>query len=670
MKTDTPTQPESVATKRPEEFEARFSLQREWLIGNGRGGYASGTSVGIPTRKYHGLLVAAARPPLQRWLLLSAVLDKVGISGRQHDMSSFQFERTIHPRGVDYQTGFEYDTDPDSPWVRFTYEHDGIRLIKEITMPRLRDEVVIRYRLRGPDREPLSLEMHPLTPMRDYHSVTRAFPGSYALGEIREFVTIDAYTDGPRVWLSAERLDAGAGVTFTRRPVWWYDFHYAEDASRGLDYREDLFVPGWFRAEGEGSIDVMFRAVASFGEQMRECPEPAVPIEMPPRAPVRLPEQRLEHAADAFVVQRSREGNSALPTILAGYPWFGDWGRDTFVSLPGLLLETGRFSEALQVLQVFASAERDGLIPNRFNDYGDGRDYTSVDSSLWFIHAADAYCRYSGDESAWADKLAPVCARVVDAYVAGTSFDIRMEADGLITCGNPTTQLTWMDAKCDGVVFTPRHGKPVEVNALWHHALCIMALRTQTQDPQKADRYRRLARQACASFMPTFWNPAAGCLLDVVRGDWCDLAIRPNQIFAVSLPNSPLDGPAQKAVLSIVERELLTPYGLRSLSPQHPSFSPRYEGTPFERDSVYHQGTVWAWLMGPYVEAYLRVHGFSAPAKQAMRALLASLLQHLDEAGLGSVSEIFDGDPPHKPRGCFAQAWSVAELLRAWRMTR
>jgi predicted glycogen debranching enzyme len=644
-------------------------LSREWLITNGRGGYASSTVVGIPTRKYHGLLVAAARAPLQRWLLLSAVLEKVGVSGRQHEMGSFRFERTIHPRGYEYQTNFAYHNDPTAPWVRFVYEHDGIRLVKEVVMRHGRDEVIVRYLLEGPPHEPISLELHPFTPMRDYHSVTRAFPGSYLVGECRNFVTVDAYDDGPRLWLAAERLDAGEPVSFTRNPLWWYGFVYQEEAVRGVQSREDLFVPGWFRTEGQGSIEVMFRAVVGFGERMKNVPEPAEPVELSPRPVDPSVEERLVKASDAFVVRRARENNTSLTTILAGYPWFGDWGRDTFISLPGLLLETGRFPEARQVLEVFASAEKDGLIPNRFSDYGDGRDYNSADASLWFIRAADAYCRQSGDEAAWAESLGSACARIIEAYVRGTRFNIRMEGDGLVTCGDSNTQLTWMDAKSNEVVFTPRHGKPVEVNALWHHVLCIMARRTHAADPATAARYEEMAERARASFTGVFWNDKDEYLFDVVREDWRDLAIRPNQIMAVSLPDSPLDTGKQAAVLRIVERELLTPYGLRSLSPHHPSFRGRYEGTPFERDSVYHQGTVWAWLMGPYVEAYLRVNEFTEAAKLRMRELLKPLIDHLDEAGLGSISEIFDGEPPHTPRGCIAQAWSVAELLRAWHLT-
>ncbi len=671
MKTSLKSQPcarPGVVREDREDNYLALGLRKEWLITNGKGGYASGTAVGIPTRKYHGLLVAAARPPLQRWMLLSAVLERMGVSGRQHDVASFQFERTVHPRGYEYQTEFEFNTDPAAPWVRFTYEHDGLRLVKEITLPRLRDEVLIRYLLQGPAQEPISLELYPFTPMRDYHSTTRAFAGSYAVSEIREFVTVDAYVDGPRLWMAAERLDGGPAVTFERHEEWWYGFYYQEEAKRGLESQEDLFVPGCLRANGQGSIELVFRAVAGFGASMREVPGPAPAVVLAPAPENPGIEQRLRDADDVFVVHRSRDEGPALTTILAGYPWFGDWGRDTFIALPGLLLETQRFAEARQVLEVFASAELDGLIPNRFSDYGDGRDYNSVDASLWFIHAADAYCSYSGDEQAWEAVLGPVCERIVDAYMRGTRFNIHMEADDLITCGDASTQLTWMDAKCNGVVFTPRHGKPVEINALWHHDLWIMERRTRGADAAKADRYRDLAERSGEAFRAIFWNPAAGCLYDVVRDDWRDLAIRPNQILAVSLADSALALDQQRQVVAIVQRELLTPYGLRSLSPQHPSFRGRYEGTPYERDSMYHQGTVWAWLMGPFVEAYLRVNEFSDEACKQMRDSLATLVEHLDDAGLGSVSEIFDGDPPYLPRGCIAQAWSVAELLRAWRM--
>ena len=648
-------------------------IRQEWLITNGRGGFASGTALGIPTRRYHGLLVAAARPPLERWMMLSAVLERIGVSGRYHEMAAFEFDHIIHPTGYQHRTDFAVRNTPPDPWVRFAYAHDGMTLTKQVVLPHGRDEVSVRYRLEGPPGERLHLELLPFLALRDFHGLTRAFPGIYPIQQIREFVTVDAYRTGPRLWMSAQQREDRTPVTFEQRPDWWYGIRYREESARGLEDHEDLFVPGCFRAEGTGVIEVEFRAVADFTSDLSAMPAPRpalTPVSPPSITPQARPvEDRLREAAQAFVVARQRDGNSELTTILAGCPWFGDWGRDTFIALPGLLLETERFAEAQQVLEVFASAQQDGLIPNRFSDYGDGRDYNSVDASLWFIHAADAYVTASGDQEAWPQVLGPACQRIVDAFIAGTRFGIHVTDDGLVNCGDASTQLTWMDAKCGNEAFTPRHGKPVEINALWYHGLCVMAKRARSSDPDGAARYRELAERARHAFVDTFWYDDGKYLYDVVRDRWGDPAVRPNQIFAVSLPNSPLDRSRQREVLNCVEQRLLTPYGQRSLCPRHPAYCGRYQGGPYQRDRVYHQGTVWAWLIGPYVEAWLRVHDFSAAAKAKMRQHLQPLVDHLDDAGIGSISEIFDGDAPHTPRGSIAQAWSVAELLRAWRMT-
>ncbi len=651
-----------------DEFDTQ--IKREWLLTNGLGGYASGTVLGIPTRRYHGLLVAAARPPLERWMLLSAIFERIGLAGRFFELSSFEFSGKIHPIGYQYLTGFAVCNESEQPSAWFEYQCAGLRLLKQVVLRYGHDEVSIRYRLTGPDEQPLSLDLAPFLAMRDFHSLTHAFANGYAVIQTKDWLAVDTFPGGPRIWMQARWSGEGSPVAFESHPDWWYRLTYREEAARGHDCQEDLFTPGGFQARGTGILEVELRAVADFSGQAHSLPASTAPaVAAEPALTPRSVEERLRTAADAFVVRRRRPDNTDLTTILAGYPWFGDWGRDTFIALPGLLLETERFAEARQVLEVFASAQQDGLIPNRFSDYGDGRDYNSVDASLWFIHAADAYVRASGDEATWKDILAPACARVVDAFVTGTRFNIRVEADGLLTCGDETTQLTWMDAKCGDIVFTPRHGKPVEVNALWYHDLLAMAERARRSGSARAVDYLKLAEACRQSFTDTFWNQDYLCLYDVVRNDWKDMAIRPNQIFAVSLAHSPLSPERREAVLRCVERELLTPYGLRSLSPNHPSYRGRYEGGPFDRDSVYHQGTVWGWLIGPFVEAYLRVHHFSDEAKRRMRKQLRPLLEHLQTAGIGSVSEIFDGDPPHTPRGCIAQAWSVAELLRAWHLT-
>ncbi len=670
-----------------DEFDVQ--IRREWLLTNGRGGFASGTAVGVPTRRYHGLLIAAARPPLERWLLLAAMLERVTVDGRAYEPATFEFDQAFHPRGFTWQTEFDVRNHRPEPWVQFVYEMDGIRLTKRLIMPRGQDEVRVCYRLEGPAGTPLALELSPFVAMRDFHVLTRAFPEGFPVEKTDNAVAIDALHDGPRLWLRPEQKKGGSPVTFEAQPDWWYGFHYREEAARGQDCREDLFNPGFFRATGTSLIEVDIRASAEFPESVGQVnpdvasgpstigrPESTgrsddLPyrLDFPPSLSEPTIEERLLEAADAFVVARQRPDRSHATTILAGYHWFGDWGRDAFIAMPGLLLETGRYAEARSVLETFASAQKDGLIPNRFSDYGDECDFNSVDASLWFIHAAVLYARMSGDSAAWRSWLGPACEHVIEAYIAGTDFKIGMDVDALISCGDASMQLTWMDAKCGDVVFTPRHGKPVEVNALWYQDLCLLAERLRDDDPQRASRYEELASRVAQSFTHAFWNDADRCLYDVVRDRWRDRSVRPNQIFAVSLPNSPLDEVQRRAVLSCVECELLTPYGLRSLSWRDPAYRRRYEGNPYQRDGAYHQGTVWAWLVGPYVEAYLRLHEFTSTAKANMRRRLMPLIEHLDEAGIGSVSEIFDGDPPHAPRGCIAQAWSVAVLLRAWRMT-
>jgi hypothetical protein len=595
--------------------------------------------------------------------------------------------------------------------------------------------------------------------MRDFHHLTRAFDGFFPVDTCKAAVIVHAWQGGPRLWMSgriggtgvppvsAGGQDARPPMRFDSRPDWWYGFFYREEAHRGQDCREDLFVPGWFHAAGAGELRITFIARALFsadtppevwhrrpagvrgtgvspaqstaetavphhtgetpvphhtGEtpvphHAGETPVPHHTGETPvPHHTGETPvphlniEQRLRDAADAFVVTRLRADGHKSNTILAGYHWFGDWGRDTFIAMPGLLFETGRFEEAFVILETFAGVQHNGLIPNRFSDYGDGCDYNSVDASLWYLHAATRYFELTGNQTQWEGTLYPACREIVEHFVKGTAFDIFMDTDGLISAGNAQTQLTWMDAKFGDTVFTPRHGKPVEINALWYHGLrmlerlCAGGSRgagvppARGQSPRRpgsgpalhdASRYGELADRAKTSFAGAFWNDAGRYLYDTVRGQWQDPAIRPNQIVAVSLPQSPLSAEQQRAVLDCVREHLLTPYGLRSLSPGDPAYRPRCEGNPFERDRAYHQGTVWGWLIGPYVEAVLRVHENSAAAKSEVRTQLQPLIAHLDEAGLGSVSEIFDGDPPHTPRGCIAQAWSVAELLRAWRLT-
>ncbi len=362
--------------------------------------------------------------------------------------------------------------------------------------------------------------------------------------------------------------------------------------------------------------------------------------------------QRLVVAADDFIVARKTPDGHAGCTVIAGYPWFADWGRDTLISLPGLFLHTRRFDEARQALSVFAQYISEGMIPNRFDDYNNQPSYNTVDASLWFIHAAFEYQRLSRDSDFFEKVLRPACHAIVQGYTQGTRWHIKVDpTDGLLNQGDAGTQLTWMDAKCNGVCFTPRQGKAVEINALWYHALRLIG------DTARADL-------VAESFRKSFWlNPFRG-LADVVNGSVRDTAMRPNQIFAVSLPNSPLTRPQQEAVVEAVRRELLTPVGLRSLAKSDPNYHGRYSGPMWERDAAYHNGTIWAWPLGAFLDAYLKVHDRSEQAVAQARRWLEPLLQTMNEGCIGQIGEIFEGDEPHRGVGCFAQAWSVAEALR------
>jgi predicted glycogen debranching enzyme len=387
------------------------------------------------------------------------------------------------------------------------------------------------------------------------------------------------------------------------------------------------------------------------------------------QAPQDSVEKKLYIAADQFLIERTID-NEQTPTILAGFPWFLDWGRDTFISLEGLCLNTGRSDVAWGVLKTFAKAVSEGMIPNRFDDYGQCPHYNSIDASLWFVHAAFRYLRQTKNISHFSHKLLPAVKWIMDSYRKGTRFDIHADTDALITGGDVDTQLTWMDARFDGISFTPRYGKAVEVNALWYSNLCELTEYYRGKNDQAANFYGLLAGQVRHSFQEQFWNDGQGCLNDcILLPGKPDASIRPNQIFAVSLPHSPLSAVQQKGVVEVVERELLTPYGLRTLSPSDPRYKERCIGPQSQRDAAYHQGTVWAFLIGAFVEAYLKVHSFDPMAKRRCRSFLVKLLDHLDnDTCLGSISEIFDGAAPHHPRGTFAQAWSVAEVLRARQM--
>ncbi len=631
------------------------ALRREWLETNGLGGFASSTIAGINTRRYHGLLIAATRPPVGRVALLSKLEETLVIGGRRFDLASNRYPGVVHPRGYQYLREFRLD-----PFPVLTFLVEGVELEKRIFMVHGENSTVVEYELRNTDVECI-LEIRPLIAFRDYHSTTRR---NDALNPevVRDegLATVRPYRDLPALHFSHNGVELEPGGD------WYYNFQYDVEAERGLDSCEDLFSPFVVRfalgPDRAGAIiasteprDASTAAVLCRAEIERRtrvlaaspCDHPLV--------------RALVAAADQFLVRRGD-----LSTVIAGYHWFGDWGRDTMIALPGLTLATGRFETARSILLAFAASVDRGMLPNRFPEAGETPEYNTVDATLWFFEAVRALAHYTGETAFVRDRLYETLKEIVEWHVGGTRYGIRCDDDGLLVSGEPGVQLTWMDAKVGDWVVTPRRGKPVEIQALWYNALRIMEdLARAFGDDAARARYSDLANRARDSFNRLFWNDQTGCLHDVVDGGSHDGTIRPNQIFAVSLPHAML--PAQNAsqVVDVVRRELLTPFGLRSLSPRDSQYRPRYEGGVWSRDAAYHQGTVWPWLMGPFLTAYVKVHGGSASARQQATGWLEAFHGHLGVAGLGQISEIADGDPPHTPRGSIAQAWSVAELLRA-----
>jgi len=637
------------------------ALTHEWLETNGIGGFASSTIVGLNTRRYHGLLVAALKPPVSRFVLLSKLEETIVVDGRRYELSANRYPGVIHPQGYRYLTGFRLD-----PFPVFTYDIEGVVVEKSVWMPRGRNSTVIEYEFTNlPAGADVGFELRPLIAFRDFHSLTHENEALDQRVEIEKGrAIVRPYHGLPPLCLVHEADEVVAEGS------WYRQFEYTVERERGLDFVEDLFNPLtlMFRL---GDDRVRVAIVASLGTAEIELLGTLKRRELTRRAEVLAAAPAADHAmralaaaADQFVVTRG-DGQ----TVIAGYHWFSDWGRDTMVALPGLTLTTGRFDVARGILAEFAGYVDQGMVPNRFPDAGGSPEYNTVDGTLWFVEAVRAFVAAAEDtrHHVFVRKhLYPTLVDVIEWHERGTRFGIRMDDDGLLLAGDAGTQLTWMDARIGDWAVTPRHGKPVEIEALWYNALqSVAALAVEYGDAKTAHRLNTTAVRARRHFVRLFWNDEAGCLYDVVRGDERDGSIRPNQIIAVSLPFMMLTRDQARQVVGIVQRELLTPYGLRTLAPADPRYRGRYEGDAARRDSGYHQGAAWPWLMGPFVTAYLKMHRRSPGPRRQAEAWLRPLHDHLREAGLGQISEIFDGDPPHTPRGCIAQAWSVAELLRA-----
>jgi len=633
------------------------SLSREWLETNGLGGFACGTVAGANTRRYHGLLTAALNPPGGRMLLLSKLEETLVLVDRRIDLSTNEYNGAIHPEGYLLLSNFRLD-----PFPTWTFEVEGVRLEKTVFMPQGSNTVQVEYKLlQAPARSKPVLELRPLIAFRDYHSTTHENGSLNAsIDHAPNVATVQPYPGLPRLYFShdAEQLQ--------EQGYWYKNFLYREERERGLDFQEDLFNPfvlSW-RLSSERAATVIAsteqKAIRQAGA-IREA-ELQRRQQIAASSPVDDPFVReLTIAADKFFARRGEDW-----TVIAGYPWFTDWGRDTMISLPGLTLFTGRADIAKSILRNFARHTDMGMLPNRFIDSGEKAEFNTVDATLWFFEAARAYAAATGDYDFLRQELYPVFNQIVEFHIKGTRYNIKVAEDGLLNAGAPGAQLTWMDAKVGDWVVTPRSGKPVEIQALWYNALRIMEdLAARFDDKERGGKYSSLAALASRTFNRVFWNKDAQCLYDVINGGPPDGSIRPNQIFAVSLHHSMLSAERARAVVETVQKKLLTPVGLRTLSPADPHYRSTYEGNQYSRDSAYHQGTVWPWLLGPFVSAYVRINDGTTQSRTRAHELLRGIEQHLTEAGLGQISEIFDAAPPHHPRGCFAQAWSVAEILRA-----
>ncbi len=675
-------------------------LNTEWLLTNGLGGFAMGTCAGVPARRYHALLIAAANPPVGRIAALNAMVESIVVgAGAPINLCTFRFcgnPPLLHPSGISCLKTFTQSL--TASWTYEVREANGaaaLEVTKELHLLGRENAVQLRYtirRLTGDKKASAKLLVRPLTSLRDFHGLIRR---SWA-----DRFSVVASSAGARVAFDGQPTQLhllADRATFASDSQWWENFFYQSDAERGQDCVEDLFSPGAFTLDlpaGEGSAQCTIQAsiaplamidgqrdLRTRSERLAKMHAAATATRSPAAAD-NAAISALISASDAFVVARRSPGTGQLDqtSIIAGYPWFADWGRDTSISLPGLLLATGRLDDARRTLLAFASHRKNGIVPNVFDDHTGVPEYNTADASLWFILGACAFRKAGGDRATWDGHLAPACMDIVSHYRRGTDFNIAMDPlDKLITAGSNATQLTWMDARRDGITFTPRHGKAVEINALWNAALSELSTAIHDSDAIAGANLADLASAVAKSFRTLFWNPKVGCLYDTLTPadgaspSWVPQPdIRPNQIFAVSLPHSPLTPEQQRSVLSCIRERLLTPYGLRTLDPADPRYLGRYEGNLFERDRAYHNGTAWPWLLGPYAEAVLRVGAFSDQSRKEARAALEPILAEMHSSPtrsgpcgcIGQIAEIYDGDGPQRPQGCPAQAWSIAEALR------
>lgn len=647
-------------------------LAREWLDTNGLGGYASGTVLTSHSRKYHGLLVANLPPPANgRHVLLSKYEESVVTPAGEQVLTAHHFPGGIFPENRLLPAAFEQDDFPSWTYRLAT----GATLTRSLMLLRGRNTLLTRFALGG-DGGRIRLRVKPFLAFRRNHDLMRENDGIRRnLHPLPHGVRVEPYGGMPSLFF---QWTPGRLHALEDRGGWYRNFEYLEEMHRGFEFREDLFLPFQLEFSLAPGEDLILAAGTDAAERgleglwageaderaagrrrnlawlRRETKAAKADLEVP---------ATLLRAAGQLAIRTP----SGRPALLAGHHWFEDWGRDTMIALPGCLFFSPRREEGFEILAAFSEREQGGLLPNYINPDGTA-SYNSVDAALWFFWAVQQYLLAGGKPAAVRNRCWPVMRRILAAYAGGiTTPPVHMDGRGLLHAGTPATQLTWMDANCDGRPVTPRWGYAVEINALWYNAVAFaseLAVRFKDKTFAPPVRLPALARE----FRKLFWLPASGGLADVVNAEGTDASVRPNQIFAVSLPYSPVTNPMAKRILDTVTRHLLTPCGLRTLAPADPRYRGQYRGGPQERDSAYHQGTVWPWLFGAYADAFLRVNGNNPLAHAVIRTRLGHWAGHLSEAGIGCVSEIFDAEPPFRPNGCISQAWSAGELLRAFHL--
>jgi predicted glycogen debranching enzyme len=655
------------------------ALGKEWLITNGLGGYSSSTVLGVNTRKYHGLLVASLHPPGERTVCLAKLDEDVLVGNDVFRLGTNEFKEAIYPEGYIFLTGFSA-----SPFPTFSYTVSSFDLNKTVFMTKGKNGVAVIYKAVNHGPQEAKLRVYPLLTCRHFHAVVNRAENPWQFTQRASHQESEIVFTNPAVTVLCRVTDG----EFHEKINWVDGLLYWIEAARGEISIDDCFQPGFFELNvpaGEDREFAVCTAADHSGEIARQTLDSIGGSTLEVHASLNIEQTQQRNllygfyglhpevplgdwlswvllAADSFVVADS-VGKKA---VVAGYHWFESWGRDTFVSLPGLLLVSGRFNAARNILEAYSRFCKNGLIPNYVADASGEPSYNTVDGTLWYINAVLKYLKHTGDYPFVEAKLWSSLQDIVSSHEKGTHFDIGLDGDGLLRHG---ARLTWMDAEVNGEAVTPRAGKAVEIQALWYNALHTMRLLAEEfGEKDLAERYAAMANKAYENFNLRFWNPQLGCLYDVLEQNGVDASLRPNQVLAVSLDYPILDRTRWRPVVNLVDREFVTQHGLRTLAQSDPRYVGKYSGNRASRDRAYHNGTIWPWLLGPYISAYLKTENHSEPSRQHLlqKLVMPFFDIGIQQAGLGTISEIYDADQPNLPRGCIAQAWSIAEPLRAY----